>query len=122
MPSLFCAAPEPLTPIIPPVGLKAIVLSSSAIVLTWIDTTLGRNQRVTDRRRYVIRYTPRAPRKFRFINSTELNVHVDDLKPDVEYEFSVKIIKDHRQSTWSLSVLNRTKEACKDLPVSLHFN
>lgn len=91
-------------------------------MLTWIDTTLGRNQRVTDRRHYVIRYTPRTPRKFRFVNSTDLNVHVDDLRPDVEYEFSVKIVKGHRQSTWSLNVLNRTKEACKDFLLLLHSN
>src|SRR6218665_1777048 len=102
-----------MTPIIPPVGLKAIVLSSSTIVLTWTDTTLGRNQRVTDKRYYTVRFTPRAPRKFRFNNSTDLNIHIDDLRPDTEYEFSVKIIKGRRQSTWSLSVFNKTKEACE---------
>ncbi len=40
-------AEEPVTPMIPPVGLKAIVLSASTIVVTWSDTTLGRNQRVS---------------------------------------------------------------------------
>lgn len=89
------------------------MLSSSAIVLTWSDTTLGRNQRVTDNRFYTIRYTPRVQRKPKLINSTDLNVHIEDLKPDTEYEFSVKIVKGWRQSTWSLSVLNKTKEAGK---------
>lgn len=103
--------PEPTTPIIPPVGLKAIVLSSTAIVLMWTDTTLGHNQRVTDNRFYTIRFTPRVQRKPKLINSTDLNVHIEDLKPDTEYEFSVKIVKGRRQSTWSLSVLNKTKEA-----------
>ena len=34
---LFSAAP-----LIPPVGLNAIVLSSSTVVLTWMDSTLPR--------------------------------------------------------------------------------
>lgn len=107
----YFSATEPLTPIIPPVGLKAIVLSSTTIVLTWSDTTLGRNQKVTDNRYYQVRYSSRVIRKQRYINSTDLNIHVEDLKPDTEYEFSVKIVKGRRQSTWSLSVINKTKEA-----------
>ena len=34
--------PEPATPLVPPVGLNAIVLSSSTVVLTWIDSSLPR--------------------------------------------------------------------------------
>ncbi len=45
------------------------------------------------------------------VNSTDLNVHIDDLRPNTEYEFSAKVIKGRRQSTWSLSVLNKTFEA-----------
>ena len=125
-------ATEPSTPIIPPVGLKAIVLSSTTIVLTWTDTTLGRNQRVMDNRHYTIKYTPRAQRKQKFINSTDLNVHIEDLKPDTEYEFSVKIVKGKRQSSYSLSIFNKTKEACEleslhysnffQLSLAVHFN
>ena len=36
--------PETVAPLIPPVGLKAIVLSSSTVVLYWTDTTLSKNQ------------------------------------------------------------------------------
>ena len=104
-------APEPMTPIMPPVGLKAIVLSSTTIVITWSDTTLGRNQKITDNRYYTIRYLPRDSRKSKQVNSTDLNVHIDDLKPNTEYEFSVKVIKGRRQSAWSLSVFNKTFEA-----------
>ena len=32
--------PEASTPLVPPVGLNAIVLSSSTVVLTWIDSSL----------------------------------------------------------------------------------
>jgi hypothetical protein len=38
------SAPEPLTPLIPPVGLEAIVLSSSSVVVYWTDTTLTKSQ------------------------------------------------------------------------------
>lgn len=36
--------PEPPTPMLPPVGLKAIVLSPTSVVLYWTDSTLPRNQ------------------------------------------------------------------------------
>lgn len=96
---------------IPPVGLKAIVLTSASIVVTWSDTTLGRNQRITDNRYYTVRYNAHGGKRVKFVNSTDLNVHIDDLRPNTEYEFSVKVIKGRRQSTWSLSVLNKTFEA-----------
>ena len=48
---------EPVTPLIPPVGLHAIVLSSSTVVLTWMDSTLPRNQLIPDSRYYIVRYT-----------------------------------------------------------------
>ena len=37
-------------PLIPPVGLHAIVLSSSTVVLTWVDSSLPRNQVIPDTR------------------------------------------------------------------------
>ncbi|PSN38934.1 hypothetical protein C0J52_08943 [Blattella germanica] len=46
-------APEPLSPLIPPVGLMAIVLSSTTVVVYWTDTTLSKSQFVTDNRYYV---------------------------------------------------------------------
>lgn len=35
--------PEPATPLLPPIGLKAIVLSSSSVVLYWTDSTLSQS-------------------------------------------------------------------------------
>ncbi|XP_064644883.1 neogenin-like isoform X4 [Lineus longissimus] len=107
--------PEPATPMIPPVGLRAIVLSPNTILVTWSDTTLGRNQHITDNRYYTVRYTPVNTRKFRYVNSTDLNAHIDDLRPNQQYEFMVKVIKGRRKSTWSLSVVNATFE---DAPFS----
>ena len=104
---------EPETPMTPPVGLKAMTLSSTAVILTWTDSTLGRSQRVTDGRIYTVRYRPNNNNnnaKFKFINGSNLNQHIDDLRPSVEYEFSVKVIKVRRESTWSLSAYNRTAE------------
>ncbi len=49
------ADPEPATPLVPPLGLHAIVLSSTTVVLTWMDSTLPRNQLVTDSRYYIVR-------------------------------------------------------------------
>lgn len=100
-----------MTPLMPPVGLKAVVQSSTTIVLTWSDTTLGRNQRIVDNRFYTIRYNPKVQRKHKYLNSTDLSIHIEDLRPDTEFEFSVKVTKGPRQSTWSLSVFNKTKEA-----------
>ncbi|XP_046562844.1 LOW QUALITY PROTEIN: neogenin-like [Haliotis rubra] len=121
---------EPATPMMPPIGLKAIVLSPSTIVLTWADNTLGKSQKITDNRYYTVRYTPlpshnRRPRQ---LNSTDLNAHVDGLKPNTQYEFSVKVIKGRRQSTWSMSVVNTTQESApgsepRDLtPVAVEGN
>ena len=47
------------------------------------------------------------------VNTTELYVLIDNLQPDTEYEFSVKVIKGRRQSPWSMSVMNKTYEAGK---------
>lgn len=37
-------APEPISPLIPPVGLMAVVLSSTTVVVYWTDTTLSKSQ------------------------------------------------------------------------------
>lgn len=35
---------ETSSPLVPPVGLKAVVLSSNAVVVYWTDTTLSKSQ------------------------------------------------------------------------------
>jgi len=109
--------PEPPKPILPPVGVKATVFSATSIVVMWTDSGLGRRQRVSDNRVYIIRCQLRsgsgistAGRRQKMMNTSRLNFHVRDLRPDTEYEFSVKIVKGRRQSAWSLSVFNRTLE------------
>ena len=112
---------EPASPLVPPVGLHAIVLSSSTVVLTWVDSSLPRNQLITDSRYYIVRYTSRASLKVdrpkhNYRNSTDLNCMLDDLRPNTEYEFTVKVVKGSRQSPWSLVVYNNTQEAAPESP------
>ncbi|XP_063237445.1 neogenin isoform X2 [Bacillus rossius redtenbacheri] len=107
-------APEPLVPLIPPVGLRAVVLSSTSVVLYWADTTLPKSQFVTDSRYYVVRYTSShhsANPRYRYTNATDLNCMIDDLRPNTQYEFTVRLIKGRRESPWSMVVLNMTQEA-----------
>lgn len=114
------AAPESVSPLIPPVGLKAIVLSANTVVLYWTDSLLSKSQYVTDNRYYVVRYAPYPPQSFRpaykFFNATDLNCMIDDLKPNSQYEFTVKTVKGKRQSPWSMIVLNQTQEAAPTSP------
>ena len=86
------------------------------MVLTWVDSTLPRNQLITDSRYYIVRYTSTASLKadrpkHNYRNATDLNAMLDDLRPDTEYEFTVKVVKGRRQSPWSLVVYNQTEEA-----------
>ena len=54
--------------------------------------------------------------KHNYRNSTDLNAMLDDLRPNTEYEFTVKVVKGARQSPWSLVVYNNTQEAAPESP------
>lgn len=103
-----------LVPILPPVGLKAIVLSASTVVLQWTDTTLPRINTITDSRYYTVKYTSNfrsSSPKYTYVNATDLNLMIDDLKANTQYEFAVKVVKGRQESTWSMSVINATQES-----------
>nr|KAI8752120.1 neogenin-like; partial [Biomphalaria glabrata] len=104
---------EQVTPMLPPVGLKAHVLSSTTIMLTWSDNSLSRNQRIMDDRYYTIKYRQLNLKnsKFKYINATDLNYHIESLRPHTEYEFMVKVIKGRRESDYSMTVVNKTEES-----------
>nr|XP_036223423.1 neogenin isoform X9 [Bactrocera oleae] len=91
-----------------PVGLRAITMSSSSIVVYWIDTTLSKNQHVIDNRHYTVRFGISGSSRFRYHNTTDLNCMINDLRPNTQYEFAVKVVKGRRESAWSMSVLNST--------------
>ncbi|XP_063985766.1 neogenin isoform X2 [Diachasmimorpha longicaudata] len=109
------SVPESLAPLIPPVGLKAIVLSANTVVLYWTDNSLSKSQYVTDNRYYLVRYGPYHPgsfnSKYKYFNASDLNCMINDLKPNTQYEFTVKTRKGKRESPWSMLVLNQTQEA-----------
>ncbi|XP_048001832.1 netrin receptor DCC [Leguminivora glycinivorella] len=103
---------EERPPLIPPVGLKVIMLSGSTAVVYWTDPTLPKGQTATDGRRYVVRYAAAgAGQRARSFNATDLNCMLDDLKPFTLYEFAVKLIKGGQESAWSMLVSNTTLEA-----------
>ncbi|XP_039953163.1 neogenin isoform X6 [Bactrocera neohumeralis] len=91
-----------------PVGLRAITMSSSSIVVYWIDTMLSKNQHVIDNRHYTVRFGISGSSRFRYHNTTDLNCMINDLRPNTQYEFAVKVVKGRRESAWSMSVLNST--------------
>ncbi|XP_035794754.1 neogenin-like isoform X2 [Anopheles albimanus] len=117
------APTEAPTPLEVPVGLRAIPMSGTSIVVYWTDTTLSKSQHVTDNRHYVVRYSPNGSNRYRYHNTTVLSSMIADLRPNTQYEFAVKVVKGHRQSAWSMSVLNSTQQASpvsppRDLEVS----
>ncbi|CAH2230644.1 jg4197 [Pararge aegeria aegeria] len=79
-------------PLIPPVGLKVIMLSGSTAVVYWTDPTLAKGQTATDGRRYEVRSTGAG--RTRVYNASDLNCMIDDLRPFTKYEFAVKLIKE----------------------------
>lgn len=99
-----------------PVGLRAIPMSGSSIVVYWTDTTLGKSQHVTDNRFYTVRYSTTGSTRYRFHNTTDLNCMIGELKPGTQYEFEVKVVKGRRESSWSMSVLNSTMSAAPASP------
>lgn len=100
---------EELPPLLPPVGLKVIMLSGTTAVVYWTDPTLPRGQTPTDGRQYVVKWS--TDNRIRTFNATDLNCMIDDLKPFTTYVFAVKLIKGSRSSTWSLLVSNTTLES-----------
>uniref|UniRef100_A0A336LNC3 CSON008464 protein n=1 Tax=Culicoides sonorensis TaxID=179676 RepID=A0A336LNC3_CULSO len=103
------------TPLEVPVGLRAIPMSGTSIVLYWTDTTLNKNQQVSDNRHYTVKYMATGSSRIRYHNTTNLNTMISDLRPNTQYEFAVKVVKGRRESAWSMSVLNTTMQAA---PVS----
>lgn len=94
-----------------PVGLRAVTMSSSSIVVYWTDTTLNRNQQVIDNRQYVVRYNSVGSNRYKYFNTTKLNCMIGELRSNTQYEFAVKVVKGRRESAWSMSVLNSTEQA-----------
>ncbi|CAH0717029.1 unnamed protein product, partial [Brenthis ino] len=101
-------------PLIPPVGVKVIMLSGTTAVVYWTDPTLPKGQTATDGRRYAVRWSGGG--RTRVYNASDLNCMVDDLRPYTHYEFSVKLIRGGRESAWSMLASNTSLEAAPGTP------
>uniref|UniRef100_A0A9J8BTJ9 Neogenin 1 n=1 Tax=Cyprinus carpio carpio TaxID=630221 RepID=A0A9J8BTJ9_CYPCA len=108
----YTPAPDP-TPMLPPVGVQATVLSQDTVKVSWADNSLAKNQKITDSRYYTIRWKTNIPAntKYKMANTTSLFHTVTALKPNTLYEFSVMVTKSRRSSTWSMTAHGTTFES-----------
>ncbi|KAI2648624.1 hypothetical protein H4Q32_018773 [Labeo rohita] len=108
----YTPAPDP-TPMLPPVGVQATVLSQDTVKVSWADNSLAKNQKITDSRYYTIRWKTNIPAntKYKMANTTSLFHTVTALKPNTLYEFSVMVTKSRRSSTWSMTAQGTTFES-----------
>ncbi|ALC42383.1 fra, partial [Drosophila busckii] len=98
-----------------PVGLRATTMSSSSIVVHWTDTMLSKNELPNDNRHYTVSYGMLGSNRYRYHNTTQLHTEINDLRPNTQYEFAVKVVKGRSESAWSMSVSNVTYQ---NVPVS----
>ncbi|KAJ8417946.1 hypothetical protein AAFF_G00227890 [Aldrovandia affinis] len=106
------SAAEP-TPMLPPVGVQASVLSRDAIKVTWADNSLPKSQKIMDARYYTVCWRTNIPAntKLKTTNTTSLSHVVAGLKPNTLYEFSVMVTRGRRSSTWSMTAQGTTLES-----------
>uniref|UniRef100_A0A8C9W5F9 Neogenin 1 n=1 Tax=Scleropages formosus TaxID=113540 RepID=A0A8C9W5F9_SCLFO len=106
------SVPDP-SPMLPPVGVQASVLSHDTIKVSWADNSLAKNQKITDSRYYTVRWKTNIPAntRFKIANTTTLNHMVTGLKPNTLYEFSVMVTRGRRSSTWSMTAHGTTFES-----------
>lgn len=109
------AGPTP-GPLAPPIGLTSKVLSASTVWLQWQDPSLGRSQKVTDDRYYIITYSAQPKGKIQSLTVKAMNVVVYNLIPGTTYEFRVKTRKQNAETTYSISTYNTTLESVPSSP------
>lgn len=69
----YTPAPDP-TPMLPPVGVQATVLSHDTVKVSWADNSLAKNQKITDSRYYTIRWKTNIPANTKFKVSAVVKV------------------------------------------------
>ncbi|XP_072348752.1 neogenin-like isoform X4 [Scyliorhinus torazame] len=113
----YTPVPDP-SPMLPPVGVQATVLTHDTIRVTWADSSLPKNQKITDARFYTVRWKTNYPAntKYKTADTTTLSYIVSGLKPNTLYEFSVKVTKGRRSSTWSMTAHGTTFETVPTSP------
>jgi neogenin len=65
----YTPVPDP-TPMMPPVGVQASILSHDTIRITWADNSLPKHQKITDSRYYTVRWKTNIPAntKYKVLN------------------------------------------------------
>ncbi|XP_032926443.1 neogenin isoform X7 [Catharus ustulatus] len=113
----YTPVPDP-SPMMPPVGVQASILSHDTIRITWADNSLPKNQKITDARFYTVRWKTNIPAntKYKTANATTLSYLVTGLKANTLYEFSVMVTKGRRSSTWSMTAHGTTFEYAPTSP------
>uniref|UniRef100_A0A665TNK5 DCC netrin 1 receptor n=1 Tax=Echeneis naucrates TaxID=173247 RepID=A0A665TNK5_ECHNA len=112
------------TPMIPPVGVQAVALSSDSVRVSWADNSMTKNQKATEVRYYSVKWKTSysTSGKYKSADTTALSHTVTSLKPNTMYEFAVMVTKGRKSSTWSMTAHATTYEAApstapKDLTV-----
>ncbi|XP_063067047.1 netrin receptor DCC [Engraulis encrasicolus] len=112
------------TPMIPPVGVQAVALTSDSVRVSWADNSMTKNQKASEVRYYSVKWktSHSTSGKFKSADTTALSHTVTGLKPNTVYEFAVRVTKGHKSSTWSMTAHATTYEAApssapKDLTV-----
>ena len=91
-----------------PLRVRAQVVGPSTVDVTWYDPDLQADQRVTDARYYTVRYYSFSVGQYNYINSTTLAARMTGLRPDTEYQFSVRSNNGPFLSRWSDDVTATT--------------
>ncbi|XP_068608859.1 netrin receptor DCC [Brachionichthys hirsutus] len=112
------------TPMIPPVGVQAVALSSDSVRVSWADNSMTKNQKASEVRYYSVKWKTSysTSGKYKSADTTALSHAVTGLKPNTMYEFAVMVTKGRKSSTWSMTAHATTYEAApssapKDLTV-----
>ncbi|XP_019745976.1 netrin receptor DCC isoform X2 [Hippocampus comes] len=112
------------TPMIPPVGVQAVALSSDSVRVSWADNSMTKNQKSSEVRYYSVKWKTSysTSGKYKSADTTALSHTVTGLKPNTMYEFAVMVTKGWKSSTWSMTAHATTYEAApssapKDLTV-----
>ncbi|XP_073806993.1 netrin receptor DCC isoform X3 [Danio rerio] len=119
------AAPDSSSaPMIPPVGVQAVALTSDSVRVSWADNSIPKNQKSSEVRYYSVKWrtSHSTSGKHKSADTTALSHTVTGLKPNTMYEFSVMVTKGRKSSTWSMTAHATTYEAApssapKDLTV-----
>uniref|UniRef100_A0A3Q2Z572 DCC netrin 1 receptor n=1 Tax=Hippocampus comes TaxID=109280 RepID=A0A3Q2Z572_HIPCM len=116
--------PDTSTPMIPPVGVQAVALSSDSVRVSWADNSMTKNQKSSEVRYYSVKWKTSysTSGKYKSADTTALSHTVTGLKPNTMYEFAVMVTKGWKSSTWSMTAHATTYEAApssapKDLTV-----